>query len=282
MKQTESWIDECHQGVRYGLKGHTIHEENSGFQQITIIESQRYGKGLLLDGCWMTAELQEKQYHECLVHPALCSAAELKKILIIGGGDGGTARECLRHKEVQQVDLVEIDSRVVELSKEYLPQIGGNAWEDPRLKLNINDGVEWVAKSTKSSYDVVLVDSSDPSGPSEGLFNESFFKHCHRILRSGGVFGIQSESPESFHQIHIDIIRLIREIFEYADPLYGHVPMYPSGWWSWTFAAKDGSRYLNPYPNRAKEISKECEIWSTRWQKGAFESMPAFIERELN
>ncbi|MEB3247317.1 MAG: polyamine aminopropyltransferase, partial [Synechococcus sp.] len=114
------WIDEEHRGVRYGLAGRVLVEEQSDFQRITVIESERYGKGLLLDGCWMTAERQERHYHESLVHPALCSAAAIARVLVIGGGDGGTARECLRHPGVRHLDMVEIDGRVVELSREHL------------------------------------------------------------------------------------------------------------------------------------------------------------------
>ena len=123
-----SWIDEEHRGVRYGLRGEVLVEETSPFQRISVIRSERYGRGLLLDGCWMTAEQQERHYHEALVHPALCSANSIARILVIGGGDGGTARECLRHPDVQQLDMVEIDGRVVELSQEHLPDIGGSAW----------------------------------------------------------------------------------------------------------------------------------------------------------
>ena len=279
---SSSWIDEHHQGVRYGLQGRVLVDEISPFQRITVIESSRYGKGLLLDGCWMTAEHQERHYHESLVHPALCSADQLERVLVIGGGDGGTARECLRHHEVQHLDMVEIDGRVVELSKQHLPSLGGHAWSDPRLHLYLEDGIAWTTNAAEASYDVVLVDGSDPSGPAEGLFNEAFFKQCRRILRPGGVFASQSESPEAFKQIHIDTVRLIREVFGHADPLYGSVPMYPSGWWSWAFAAVDCPRYRNPLPARAAAISTSCEIWSPRWQQGAFEAIPAFIERELS
>ncbi len=278
---TENWIDEYHLGVRYGLQGKVLIQEASDVQEITVIESVRYGKGLLLNGCWMTTEYQEKQYHECLVHPALCSAAEIKKILVIGGGDGGTARECLKHKEVQHIDMIEIDNRVIELSKEYLPSIGGNAWNDPRLHLTIGDGIAWAANAENNSYDVVLVDGSDPIGPAEGLFNKTFFENCKRILKPNGIFATQSESPEAFQQIHIDIVRLIRDVFNYSDPLYGWVPIYPSGWWSWTFACIDAPRYLNPLKKRASVISDQCEIWSPRWQKGAFQAIPAFLEREF-
>ena len=278
---TGGWIDEHHEGVRYGLAARVLVEEQSEFQRITVIESERYGRGLLLDGCWMTAEHQERHYHESLVHPALCSAAATERILVVGGGDGGTARECLRHPGVQHLDMVEIDGRVVELSQKHLASLGGSCWQDPRFHLTVGDGIDWAANCAVASYDVVIVDGSDPAGPAEGLFNRSFFEHCRRILRPGGVFATQSESPEAFRQVHIDTVRLLKDVFGHADPLYGWVPMYPSGWWSWTFAAVDGPRYRNPDPERAASIASGCEIWSPRWQSGAFEAMPAFIEREL-
>ena len=275
------WIDEEHRGVRYGLAGRVLVEEQSDLQRITVIQSERYGKGLLLDGCWMTAEQQERHYHESLVHPALCSAAAIERVLVIGGGDGGTARECLRHPGVRRLDMVEIDGRVVELSREHLPTIGGSAWSDPRFQLTVGDGIAWAADAADASYDVVLVDGSDPAGPAEGLFNRTFFDHCRRILKPGGVFATQSESPEAFRDVHIAMVRLIREVFGHADPLYGWVPMYPSGWWSWTFAATDGPRYRTVLQERAAAVAAGCEIWSPAWQAGGFQAVPASIAREL-
>jgi spermidine synthase len=281
VEPTPGWIDEIHRGVRYGLAARVIAEQTSPFQRVTIIESERYGKGLLLDGCWMTAERQERHYHEAIVHPALCAAERIERVLVIGGGDGGTARECLRHSGVQHLDMVEIDGLVVAWSQEHLPAIGGGCWSDPRFHLTVGDGIAWVAEAAEASYDVVIVDGSDPAGPAEGLFNRAFFTHCRRILRPGGVFATQSESPEAFRQVHIDTVRLLREVFGHADPLYGWVPMYPSGWWSWTFAAVDGPRYRQPDPARAAAVAEGCEIWSPRWQRGGFDAVPAAIEREL-
>lgn len=282
MAPSPGWIDEVYDGVRYGLAGRVIAETDSPYQRITIIESERYGKGLLLDGCWMTAERQERHYHEALVHPALCGANNLERVLVIGGGDGGTARECLRHPGVGQLDLVEIDGQVVAWSREHLPSLGGGCWDDPRFQLTVGDGIAWAAAAPDASYDVVIVDGSDPAGPAEGLFNRAFFQHCRRILRPGGVFATQSESPEAFRAVHLEMVQVLRQVFGHADPLYGWVPMYPSGWWSWTFAAIDGRRYLQPDPARAAAVVDGCEIWSPRWQRGAFEAVPAAIERALN
>ena len=276
------WIDEIFDGVRYGLEGTVVAEEQSAFQRVSIIESKRYGKGLLLDGCWMTAEGQERHYHESLVHPALCGAEAIDRVLVIGGGDGGTARECLRHGSVQELHMVEIDGLVVDWSRQHLPSLGGGCWTDPRFQLSVGDGIAWAAAAADASYNVVIVDGSDPAGPAEGLFNRAFFENCRRILKPGGVFATQSESPEAFRQVHIDTVKLLREVFGYADPMYGWVPMYPSGWWSWTFAPTDGARYRQVQADRAAAIAAGCEIWSPRWQRGAFDAIPAFMERALN
>lgn len=279
--QSNYWIDEIQNGQRFGLKGKILFNEESAIQQIKIVETSKYGKGLLLDDCWMTTEFDEKYYHESLVHPAMCCAENIENILIIGGGDGGSARECLRYKETKRLDLIEIDSRVVELSEKYLPNIGAEAWKDSRLHLRIEDGVKWVKTSENNFYDVIIVDSSDPKGPAKGLFNQDFYENCQRILKNGGVFSAQTESPTAFKELHIDIVKIIRNAFNYADPLYGCVPTYPSGYWSWTFAAQDKPRYLNPIAIRTKHILDGCEIWSPRWQNGAFHAIPNFIEKAL-
>ena len=276
-----NWLDEYHQDVRYGLKGKILLEETSSFQKITIFESKRYGKALLLDDCWMTAEKSEKSYHECLIHPALTCARQINHILIIGGGDGGSARECLKYKEVKSVDLIEIDVQVVELCKKYLPTLGGTAWNDSRLNLQIKDGIEWVKHTESNFYDVIIIDGADPIGPSKELYEGSFLRDCKRILKAGGILATQSESPEAFHEVHINIVNILRKIFDYADPLYGNVSIYPSGLWSWTFASMEKQFYIYPKRSRVKEINKNCQIWSERWQKGAFNSIPAFIERKL-
>tara|TARA_B100001029_G_scaffold52193_1_gene41813 strand:+ start:397 stop:1263 length:867 start_codon:yes stop_codon:yes gene_type:complete len=282
LKHELDWIDEYHEGVRYGLEGKLILEESSPFQKITIYETKRYGKALLLDDCWMTAEKNEKCYHECLIHPALSGSKQIENILIIGGGDGGSARECLKYQEVRCVDLIEIDRKVIELSKKFLPIIGDNAWSDSRLNLKIKNGIEWVRNTKNNTYDVIIIDGADPIGPSKELYSDSFIQDCKRVLKPGGVLATQSESPESFHEIHINIVKMLRQIFDYADPLYGSVSIYPSGLWSWTFASMEKPSYIYPIASRVKEISDNCQIWSERWQKGAFNAIPAFIERELS
>ncbi len=281
LKESLDWMDEYHQGVRYGLEGKLLIKEISPFQEIIIFESKRYGKALLLDNCWMTTEKSDRYYHEPLIHPALCGSNKIDNILIIGGGDGGSARECLRYQEVKSVDLIEIDLQVVELSKKYLTTVGGKAWSDPRLNLRIKNGIDWVKNTKNDYYDVIIIDGADPIGPSKGLYSNSFLSDCKRILKPGGILATQSESPEAFPEIHINIVKILRQIFDYADPIYGSVSLYPSGLWSWTFASMEHPTYKYPKENRVEEISKNCQIWSKRWQQGAFNTIPAFIEREL-
>ncbi len=174
MKDMPTWIDEYHKGSRFGLNGKVLLKKNSKYQEILILENDFYGKALMLDGCWMTSLRDEKYYHECLVHPALSSIDKKSHILIIGGGDGGTARECLKYSQVAKIDLVEIDEEVIKVSKTFLQEIGGEAWSDKRLAIHIDDGVKWVEKTKDNFYDVIFIDCSDPSEFSNSLFTDFF------------------------------------------------------------------------------------------------------------
>ena len=126
MNNDQIWIDENHNNSRYGLKGKLLVRKKTPFQEIIILETKEYGNALMLDGCWMTSDRDEKYYHECLVHPALSNLSAINKVLIIGGGDGGTLRECLKYKDITAIDLVEIDEEVINLSKHFLKKVGGN------------------------------------------------------------------------------------------------------------------------------------------------------------
>jgi spermidine synthase len=274
------WIDEVFADqVRFGLRGHILFETHSPYQKITIVETDYYGRGLLLDDCWMTAERSEKNYHEMLVHPALVTAPSLERVLIIGGGDGGTAREVLRYPEVQRVDLVEIDGDVVDASKTYLHRIG-SAWADPRLHVHIADGIAFTQEAAEAQYDVVLIDGSDPVGPAEGLFNQAFYEHCRRILKPGGVFATQSESPETFQQVHLAIVKTLTVVFGYARPYYGSVTLYPSGWWSWTYACSTVHQEQQIQSDRLAMIEQLTEIYNGDLHRAAF-AQPNFVRRQL-
>jgi len=277
-----TWIDEYHKGSRFGLNGKLLIRKTSKYQEIIVIQNDYYGKALMLDGCWMTSLKDEKYYHECLVHPALSRIHEKSNVLIIGGGDGGTARECVKYNKIARIDLVEIDEEVIKVSKKFLKEIGGEAWNDKRLKIHIDDGVKWVENKRDNFYDVIFIDCSDPSEFSNVLFSDSFYKECKRILKTKGILATQSESPESFKTIHISILKTLKKIFKVSETMYSFVPIYPSGIWSWTFASKEELYLSHPNCRETKEIEKGCEIWNLNFQNAAFKMMPNKIVKELN
>ena len=282
MKDMPTWIDEYHKGSRFGLNGKVLLKKKSKYQEILIIENDFYGKALMLDGCWMTSLRDEKYYHECLVHPALSSLDKKSHILIIGGGDGGTARECLKYSQVTKIDLVEIDEDVIQVSKTFLQEIGGEAWCDKRLSINIDDGVKWVEKTKDNFYDVIFIDCSDPSEFSNLLFTDSFYKECKRILTKKGILATQSESPESFKDIHIHILKSLNKIFKLSQTMYSFVPIYPSGIWSWTFASEEELNLSKLNYKEVMRIEEGCDVWNLNFQNAAFKMMPNKIAKELN
>ena len=282
MIDMQTWIDEYHKGSRFGLNGKVLLKKNSKYQEILIIENDFYGKALMLDGCWMTSLRDEKYYHECLVHPALSSIDKKSHILIIGGGDGGTARECLKYSQVAKIDLVEIDEEVIKVSKTFLQEIGSEAWSDKRLAIHIDDGVKWVEKTKDNFYDVIFIDCSDPSEFSNLLFTDSFYKECKRILTKKGILATQSESPESFKNIHIHILKSLNRIFKLSETMYSFVPIYPSGIWSWTFASEEELNLSKVNYKEVMKIEKGCDIWNLNFQNAAFKMMPNKIVKELN
>ena len=281
MNNDQIWIDENHKDSRYGLKGKLVVRKKTAYQEIIILKTFEYGNALMLDGCWMTSDRDEKYYHECLVHPALSNLSKINTVLIIGGGDGGTLRECLKYKDITAIDLVEIDEEVINLSKHFLKKVGGNSWLDKRLKINICDGCKWVKNIKNNYYDAILIDCSDPSDFANGLFSTNFYKECKRILKEKGILATQSESPESFKKIHIEIIQSLKSIFKTSSTMYAFVPFYPSGIWSWTFASNYEKDFLIPKHNQIKSIENSCDVWNLNYQEGALKMIPNKILKEL-
>ena len=282
MTNITTWIDEYHKGSRFGLNGKILIKKTSKYQEIIVIENEYYGKALMLDGCWMTSLKDEKYYHECLVHPALSRIDEKSNVLIIGGGDGGTLRECIKYTKISKIDLVEIDEEVIKISKEFLKEIGGEAWNDKRVEIHVDDGVKWVKKTRDNFYDVIFIDCSDPSEFSNLLFSDSFYKECKRILTPKGILATQSESPESFKNIHINILKTLKNIFKFSETMYSFVPIYPSGIWSWTFASSEDLSLSKQNYDEVVKIEKGCEIWNLNFQNAAFKMMPNKIVKELD
>lgn len=274
------WVDETFEGVcRVSVEAEAqLYSKQSEFQLVEVFQTKGFGRVLTIDGMFMTSERDEHFYHEMLVQPPLACAPAIERVLVIGGGDGGTVREVLSHKEVDKVVMVEIDHVVVDASKAYLGNIG-RAWDDPRLEVRIADGIDYVQNAADKSFDVVLLDHSDPVGPAKGLFNIDFYKECRRILTEQGVFSMQSESPLLQRDTFLEIKNTLSDVFANVHPYFSFVPLYGLGGWSFTFASDDVSP-LNILTQRVDFQESRCKHYNRDIHKGAF-ALPNDIKRDL-
>lgn len=236
----ELWFTENHtESVRFSIKirEHLV-SEKSEFQQIDILESEELGRILVLDGFLMLTEKDEYIYHEMITHVPMAVNPNIKRILVIGGGDGGAVRELCRFKSVEHIDLVEIDRRVVELCREYLQQTACSL-SDSRVKIHYEDGLKFV-RGAENEYDLIIVDSTDPFGPGEGLFTKEFYGNCYKALREDGILVNQHES--TFYDEYAAAMKRahsrIKVFFPIALVYQAHIPTYPSGHWLFGFASK--------------------------------------------
>lgn len=219
-----------------------LHEERTPYQFIEVYETTKFGRLLLIDGFVMLTDRDNFIYHEMMSHPALFTHPHPRRVLIIGGGDGGTLREVLKHPLVEIATQVELDERVTRVCEQYFPMLC-EANQDPRALLRFTDGIRWVKETEPGHYDIIIVDSTDPIGPAEGLFGEPFYRDCHQALASNGILVQQSESP-LYHtnRIILPMHKAMRSA-GFQDSLSLHFPQcsYPSGWWTATLASKNGS-----------------------------------------
>ncbi len=233
----DSWIFEAHDDMKHGYKVKDIlYHQQSKYQEVVVLETEGYGKALYLDGLLMLTEKHEFFYHDVIVHPAMFVHKNPEYVLIIGGGDGGSLREVLKHKEVKKVDMVEIDEKVVEASKKFFPTLN-IGFDNPKANIMFDDGIKFV-KETNNKYDIIIVDSSDPIGPAEGLFNEDFYRNAYKSLKEDGIIVSQVESPlfyEKFFKAHFE---MNRKIFPIAMPMIGFEPDYPYGMWGYSFLSR--------------------------------------------
>jgi spermidine synthase len=269
---TEQWAD---QGSAISLKvTRKLHEERSAFQLVEIWETETFGRLMTLDGLVMVTGRDNFIYHEMLSHPALLTHPAPKRVLIIGGGDCGTLREVLRHPGVEHALQIEIDERVTRVAEQFFPELCESNG-DPRAELRFEDGVEWVRNVPEGSYDVILVDSTDPVGPAEGLFTADFYRACHRALRPGGVVAGQSESPLFHLPIIQGLHRAMKDAgFPSVETLTFPQCTYPSGWWSVTLAHRE-----------ARPASIRACAFPTRYYNAeihqAARALPAYVREAL-
>jgi spermidine synthase len=240
------------QALSLRFTGDVLFDVQSPFQRVRILESYKYGKMLALDDMVMTTEKDEFHYHEMISHPALFSLPSAKNVLIIGGGDGGTAREVLRHKNIEQVTMVEIDGEVIEACKIHLPNIAAE-FDNPKLTLLVDDGIEFLKNAIPNSYDLIIVDGSDPVGPAEGLFSVEFYTKCYAALKNDGILVAQGESPKFNEKAFTELNHTLQTIFglDKAPISLFFVPTYPTGMWSFQYGIK-GNITLKEVKNKAE------------------------------
>ncbi len=249
-----------------------LHSTKSPYQRIDVLETKSHGRLLVIDGAVMLTERDEFAYHEMLTHVALFSHPCPEKVLVIGGGDGGAVREIARHSCVKEIALVDIDADVIEVSRRFFPQVA-SGFNDERVKVLTEDGVEFVKRAEPGSYHVIVVDSTDPVGPAVGLFEKPFFEACFRALTEDGIFVAQSGSPYFQLELVGKSHRTAREVFPQAATYTAQTPSY-GGLWSFVV----GSKLHDPKrPIRDDEtVLKQLKYYNPRVHEAAF-ALPNYI-----
>lgn len=278
------YSEEYDNGAKLSIKvKRHLHSEKSPFQQIDFFDSDIFGRFFTLDGLMMVTEKDEFAYHDMICHPAFAVNPDIKRVLIIGGGDGGTARECSRYKNVQRIDMVEIDERVVRLCQKYLPLTASILDNDNRIHLYFQDGLEFIKKAPPNEYDLILVDSTDPIGHGEGLFTIEFYNNCYRILKDNGILINQHESAyyESFAKAMQKAHNKISSVFPKAFVYQLNIPTYPSGYWLFGFSSKK----FHPINDLKKEqwdgLNIDTKYYNTNLHTASF-ALPTYVINLLN
>jgi len=231
----EYWYSEMHtDNVKLGFRiKKEIAHVKSKYQEIHLLETYEYGKLLVIDGTVQMTERDEFIYHEMIVHPPMVTHPNPRNVLIIGGGDGGAAREALKH-EPQEVHVVDIDEEVVKIARKYLPSVS-SSYLDPRVKLHIEDGINFVKKNR--NFDVIIIDSTDPVGPAEPLFTHEFYEHMKNALKDGGVISQQCGTPIYHPEEVCRVEKLLKGLLNYVKIYLACIPTYPSGMWAFVMAS---------------------------------------------
>lgn len=260
--------------LSYRIK-ETLHTERSKFQDIAIVDTHQYGRMLMLDSVVQTTELDEFVYHEMITHVALSAHPNPKKVLVVGGGDGGSIREILKHESVEEAILVDIDERVVELSKQYLPTISC-ALDDPRVTVTIEDGLAYV-KRAKNEFDLIIVDSTDPIGPAVGLFAQEFYRDLYAALKDDGMFVAQTEPPWASKTFLPELHSVFHKIFPIVKLFLANIPTYQSGTYSFTVCSKQ----YDPTVIQPGKHVPGTKYYSPQMHKAAF-TLPPFVAELVN
>lgn len=278
----ELWFTEKHSDeVNFSINtDRQLFSGQSEFQRIDVFESKEFGRFLTLDGLMMLTEKDEFIYHEMIVHVPMAVHPNAKKILVIGAGDGGVVRELSRYPTIERIDMVEIDELVVEVCKKYLPQTACR-FDDPRLNLYFEDGLKFV-RTKSEEYDIIIVDSTDPFGPGEGLFTKEFYGNCYKALGEDGIMVNQHESPfyDSTRVAMQRAHKRIVESFPISRVYQAHIPTYPSGHWLFGFASKKYHPVSDLNSTAWNLLGIKTRYYNTKLHAGSF-ALPTYVEEYL-
>ena len=263
----------------------TLAHVRSPYQDIQVVESASHGRILVLDGALQITEADEFVYQEMLAHVPLLAHGAARRVLIIGAGDGGVLRRVLQHRGVERAVMVEIDGEVIRLSREHLPGIGGDAWTDPRAEIIVGDGIAYVAAAAPGSFDVIIVDSTDPVGVGEALFTDAFYAGCARVLSADGLVvnqcGVPFMQPGELRETSVRRARSFPHVSAYV----AAVPTYVGGLMTLGLAAKTSG--LDRVPSgtirdraAAAGILGTTRYWTPEIHAGAF-NLPPYIAELL-
>lgn len=278
----ELWYTEEHTDkVRFSIKvDEQLYSGKSDFQRIDVFKSQEFGTFFTLDGLMMVTEKDEFIYHDMIVHVPMATNPNIKNVLVIGAGDGGTVRELTRYETIEKIDMVEIDKLVVDVCREYLPQTA-NKLDDPRVSLFFEDGLKFV-RSVENKYDLIIVDSTDPFGPGEGLFTKEFYGNCYKALKEDGILVNQHESPyyEKYAKAMQDAHEKIYGLFKVHRVYQAHIPTYPSGHWLFGFASKNYDPVKDLNAERWNNLNIDTKYYNTELHSGCF-ALPNYVKKLL-
>ena len=277
----ELWFSERHTpDVKFSIRvNRQLYSGKSDFQRIDVFESPEFGRLLTLDGYIMLTEKDEFIYHEMITHVPMAVHPDARRVLVIGGGDG-VVRELVHYDRIEQIDLVEIDELVVEVCRKYLPKTACRM-DDPRLKIHYEDGLKFI-RSCEDTYDLIIVDSTDPFGPGEDLFTKEFYGSCFKALHGDGIMVNQQESPfyaedaAAMQRAHKRIV----ECFPISLVYQAHIPTYPSGHWLFGFASKKYHPVKGLNAAAWNVLGISTRYYNTKLHAGAF-ALPNYVEAML-
>lgn len=253
----------------------TLYRKKNKFQEVSVLETEDFGRMLVIDGMVMCTERDEFVYHEMITHVPVFIHPDPRNVLVIGGGDGGTVRELVRHKHIKKITMVEIDGDVIEASKKYLPSMSCEL-KNRRVDLIVGDGIKYVARK-QNKFDVIILDSSDPVGPAKGLFSHKFFRDVYNSLDDDGILVAQSESPFMYEAVIRETYAVLRKIFPIVNMYFATIPTYPAGVWSFAFASKkyDPLKDFNSKSFRSSRF--KMKYYNRDVHRGAF-MLPNFMK----